>query len=106
MPKKFVDVFLIDDDADDTEVFELALNKIDSRISLFTAKNGKQAMEKLNTEPDFIPDIIFLDLNMPTMNGHDCLAEIKKLERFQNIPVFIYTTSNNPRDEYTLVKAG
>lgn len=106
MPKKYVEVLLIDDDADDKEVFEIALNKIDSRIKLITAKNGIGAMELFNGDSYFTPDFIFLDLNMPLMNGRDCLVEIKKLKRFISTPVYIYTTSTDPRDENNLMQAG
>jgi CheY-like chemotaxis protein len=73
---------------------------------LLTAKNGIAAMDMFNGDSYFTPDFIFLDLNMPLMNGSACLTEIKKLKRFLTTPVYIYTTSNDPRDEQNLMQAG
>lgn len=98
--------FLIDDDEDDREIFKLALNKIDPAIEFHAAKDGFIAIEKFNSEPGFKPDFIFLDLNMPKMNGKQCLGEIKSNPKIDDIPVFIYTTSSNPEEEKKLIAAG
>jgi CheY-like chemotaxis protein len=90
--------FLIDDDEDDREIFSIALQDADLTITLHTAINGKDALDKLNAQSDFNPDIIFLDLNMPLMGGKQFLQEIKNNPSLSRIPVIIYTTSSNPRD--------
>jgi CheY-like chemotaxis protein len=99
-------VFLIDDDEDDREVFEIALNEITPELSLCTAKNGYEALLKLKTEQNFAPDFIFLDLNMPQMNGWECLTEIRKISRFDSVPVIIYSTSFTEYDEAVLLRSG
>jgi len=53
-----------------------------------------------------LPDFIFLDLNMPKVNGRDCLASIKKNERFTNIPVIIYSTSSEKSEMNLTVEMG
>ena len=89
--------FLIDDDQDDHEILIAALHEIDSSIVCHTALNGEDGLHKLDSQT-FRPDLIFLDLNMPGMNGFDVLKEIKKSVRLKNIPVVIFSTSNNPKD--------
>jgi CheY-like chemotaxis protein len=87
-------LFLIDDDADDQHVFAEALSEVDDSISLLTASNGLDALETLRRAPSRLPDLIFLDLNMPKMNGKQFLKEIKSTAQLSNIPVVIYSTSS------------
>ena len=90
--------FLIDDDDDDQEIFTLALSNIDEAINCITANDGIDALHKLNLDDSFIPDFIFLDLNMVRMNGRECLVEIKKIQRLQGVPIIIYSTSSEQKD--------
>lgn len=89
-----MDCYLIDDDSDDRDFFEIALEELDEKICLKTANNGIEALEFLK-EANYTPDVIFMDINMPRMDGWECLAEIKKIEKLQSVPVIIYTTSEN-----------
>ena len=96
-------VFLIDDDEDDREIFGEALDSLDYKVKFEQAINGLDAFEKLSTPGFDNPDIIFLDLNMPKMNGREFLLKIKQYHEFKDIPVIIYSTSSNSRDiEYTM----
>lgn len=90
--------FLIDDDEDDREIFMMALEKATITYSCTTANNGPDALALLNTDTDFIPDFIFVDLNMPLMHGKECLQQIKSMPRFANTSVIIYTTSSYDKD--------
>ncbi|GGH61369.1 CheY-like chemotaxis protein [Filimonas zeae] len=84
--------FIVDDDEDDQEVFAAAMDKTGFRhYRCIFAGDGAEAMEKLSA--DFQPDFIFLDLNMPRLNGIQCLCEIRKQAHLQLVPVAIYTTS-------------
>ena len=98
-------VFLVDDDRDDREIFIEALAEIDDSYHCFTAENGEEAISKLSANA-FVPDYIFLDLNMPRMNGRECLVEIKTIKQLERIPVIIYTTSSLQREKEELVKLG
>lgn len=89
---------LIDDDEDDKEIFCLALQKIDRSIECVTASDGLEALSILKNE-SFIPDYIFLDLNMPVMNGKECLKEIRKQSHLNQVPVIIFTTSAAEKDK-------
>jgi CheY-like chemotaxis protein len=98
--------FMVDDDIDDQEIFSIALTEIDHKVDCVFAKDGKEAIEKLVADPTFEPDYIFLDLNMPRMNGKQCLSEIKKMERLSNIPVIIYSTSSEKKSITEVRKIG
>ncbi len=86
-------IFLIDDDCDDREIFQSVLSGVDSSIKLLTACDGVDALEKLDTESKEI-DLIFLDINMPRMDGIECLQQLKKNSKYKEIPVIIYSTTS------------
>ncbi len=90
--------FLIDDDVDDQDIFILALEEVDPTIRCHVASDGVEALQKLEEDSSFRPDYIFLDLNMPRMNGRQCLAAIKKVHSLRDIPVVIYSTSSDQKD--------
>lgn len=98
-------VLLVDDDKDDREIFIEALAQIDESLNCITAENGEEAIAKLSAT-GFIPNYIFLDLNMPRMNGRECLIEIKSIKDLESIPVIIYTTSSHPKEKDELEKLG
>jgi CheY-like chemotaxis protein len=89
--------FLIDDDEDDRELFQIALEDSDFEISYTSASNGQEALNILLGN-EALPDFIFLDLNMPQMDGRECLKELKKHPVLAGIPVIIFSTSSDPRD--------
>ncbi len=95
--------FLIDDDADDREAFEIALNEIDSKIEYITAASGEEGLKMLDTS-EIIPSYIFLDLNMPKMDGWECLREIKKRPQLKHVPVIILSTAEWLQDRLELQK--
>jgi CheY-like chemotaxis protein len=89
-------IFLADDDGDDCLLFEDALREINRRTQLTTASDGVQLMDILMKRGSALPDIIFLDLNMPCKNGFECLQEIKGSPALRFIPVIIFSTSAQP----------
>jgi CheY-like chemotaxis protein len=90
--KKNLTVFIIDDDDDDKEMFCEVIADISDCTACMSAANGQEALRLLQNV-DKLPDFIFLDLNMPRMNGKQCLSQLKKDERLAPIPVIIYSTS-------------
>ena len=86
--------FLIDDDPDELDIFSEALHEVDPACSCVWAESPGRALEILKTR---VPDIIFLDINMPRMDGFECLKEIRKVEALANVPVILY--SNGINDE-------
>jgi CheY-like chemotaxis protein len=93
-----VSFFLIDDDPDDIMLFREVVEDIDKDINFLSATNGRDGLNILNRENFSMPMVIFLDLNMPKMDGRECLKEIKNNDRLKDIPVVIYTTSSHLRD--------
>lgn len=83
---------------DDTFLFGEVLAEVDPSIQFETASNGQEALEQLVAAEKPLPDVIFMDLNMPRMDGKQCLFEIKQNERLQHIPVMMYTTSSHSTD--------
>jgi CheY-like chemotaxis protein len=90
-------VFLVDDDEDDQLFFVEAMQEINSSIHCSIAENGRKALNRLNALVE-LPDLIFMDINMPELNGFDCLKELKKCPRLQTIPVIMLSTSVSLRD--------
>lgn len=97
--------FLIDDDADDREIFAMALKKANAGYVCTMAKNGKEAIEVLHN-CDKIPGHIFIDLNMPLVSGRECVAAIKNISRLKNVPVIVYTTSSHEKDVEDIKNSG
>jgi CheY-like chemotaxis protein len=98
-------ILYVDDDLDDHEVFSEAVASINPGITCYLATDGKNALDLLN-DLDILPDYIFLDLNMPRLNGKEFLYSLRESERLKNIDVIIYSTSNNPRDVEECRKLG
>ncbi|MDB5276329.1 MAG: rcp1 3 [Ferruginibacter sp.] len=86
-------ILMVDDDEDDQMLFREALKQVDNSVRCDTAINGADALQKLQSIPS--PDMIFLDLNMPIMNGFECLQALKKEQFYRDIPVIIFTTAND-----------
>lgn len=88
---------LIDDDIDDRELFAHALKHLNLSVDFVTANDGVHAIEKINSDSGLTPYFIFIDVNMPRMNGIECLVEIKKISRVKNVPVYLYSTYADPK---------
>lgn len=91
-------VLIIDDDTEDRELFLEAMGQVDVTIKCYAAKDGREAIRLLTTEMVILPDFVFLDINMPIMNGKECLIEIKKNHRLRNIPVIMYSTTSDTNE--------
>lgn len=86
--------FLIDDDADDQEIFLRVLESVAPAVECHTASNGQEAIDKLRNR-QVKPDVIFLDLNMPLMNGKQFLQACQGMGSCKEIPVIILSTSSD-----------
>lgn len=89
-------VYLADDDADDREFFQDALSEIAVPTLLVVAEDGVELMTTLDERVPPPPYVIFLDLNMPRKNGLECLTDIRSIAKFKDIPVVIFSTTDNP----------
>lgn len=93
MNKTKITIYLADDDEDDRQFFEDAIGELDDEISLETFNNGIDLLKALFDTAIKNPTLIFLDFNMPLMDGEECLREIRSSGRLKDIPVIIYSTS-------------
>jgi CheY-like chemotaxis protein len=98
-------ILCVDDDDDDATLFESAVLTINKGINFLKCYGGREALDLL-TGSDSTPDIILLDVNMPLLNGFECLREIRKHKALMHIPVIMLSTSASPIDVSTALKLG
>jgi CheY-like chemotaxis protein len=101
-----INILLADDDIDDRYFFNKVLQSLPIQTKLETVENGENLMIYLAENSENLPDILFLDLNMPRKNGMECLSEIKKDEKLKNLPVIIYSTHQHERNSDKLYEKG
>jgi len=90
-------ILLIDDDIDDQEFFMEAVKEVNDALDCHIASSCEEGLTILN-KMSVVPDYIFLDLNMPKVDGKKCLSELKKSAKLKDIPVVIYSTSSLKKD--------
>jgi CheY-like chemotaxis protein len=95
MEKEYIHIILADDDEDDRMFFTDAFDELKINTKVQTFINGLELMNYLNEDTSVLPNVLFLDLNMPKKNGIECLLEIKENERFKDIAIAIYSTSSS-----------
>lgn len=95
MISKSLNILLADDDLDDRNFFKNALDALPQEYELKTVNDGEQLMKYLLENAENLPDILFLDINMPRKNGLECLAEIKKNDFLKDLPVVVFSTSKS-----------
>ena len=101
-----VKVLIIDDDDDDSNFLRDAIHQINPGTNCTIVQNADEAIQGLETKKFPRPDLIFLDLNMPGVNGVACLRQIKNDPGSHEIPVVIYTTSKSFDDRLETLKLG
>lgn len=90
---KYKKILLVDDDADDRQIFEELLHDLDPDTIVDSAENGLEMISLLNsTDDDDLPGMIILDQNMPKMTGKESLIFLKENPRYQTIPTIVYST--------------
>lgn len=90
-------VMIVDDDSDDSALLKEIVTEIHPETQCMIASDGLEALSILNFSPR-LPDFIFLDINMPHMNGKEYLKRIKSNERLKHIQVIIYSTTRHISD--------
>lgn len=101
-----LNILLADDDNDDRFFFAKALQALSVPTKLDTVNDGEKLMGYLDKNSERLPDVLFLDINMPRKNGSECLAEIKANKKLTDFPVIIYSTSHNDDIADILYKNG
>lgn len=87
-------ILLIDDDEDDREIFISAVTDAAPNVTWTTSYDASDALEQL-IRKELTPEVIFLDLNIPRMNGQQFLMEIKKHDSVRHIPVIVLSTTSH-----------
>lgn len=98
-------IFYADDDAEDQEKFAMVMRSLDPAVKLITARDGKEALVFLSNTPNVF-DAIFLDLNMPLMNGLECVRELRTIYRYKHTPIFLYSTTSEKAEIERGISAG
>lgn len=95
MDKDYIHIILADDDEDDRMLFTDAFGELRINTKVNTFNDGVELMDYLNAPDSILPNVLFLDLNMPKKNGIECLYEIKQDARFNDIAIAIFSTSSS-----------
>jgi CheY-like chemotaxis protein len=103
-------VLMADDDEEDCYLAKEALEATGTEATFSSVKDGLELMtnllERTRNNPEGLPDVILLDLNMPRKHGREVLLEIRSEPRLQHIPIVILTTSEEEEDMVFTRKAG
>ncbi len=99
-------ILLADDDEADRLLFKEALTELNLNTVVDTVKNGVQLMEWLRLNAVCLPQLLFLDLNMPLKSGLECLKEIRSCDKIKDVFIAIYSTSDNERDQEDTFRNG
>lgn len=89
-------ILIVDDDIDDQLILSQALLEFDANLLCHTVNNGQEALDKIHSSSLY--DYIFLDLNMPVLNGLDFLRIFKQEPKYQDVPVIMLSTSSEASD--------
>ena len=94
-------VLYADDDLDDIQLLHEVFKHHSKNVHLLTFNDGLQILTYLEnlTPEDIAPCLIILDINMPLMNGKETLVQLRKMERYKDVPTIMFTTSSQPRDK-------
>jgi CheY-like chemotaxis protein len=101
-----VTILIIDDDADDRILFCEAVRQVDDSILCLEADGSEEALAMLRNKTEVKPDFIFLDLNMPGIDGKQLMSKFKAMPSLNHVPIVIYTTSKLSSDERELKHLG
>jgi len=89
-----IECLLIDDDLDDQEIFKLCVEKLSTKVNFTGITDSVEAVSSLTSNSDYTPAYIFLDMNMPKMNGMQCLASLRQIQRLNHCKIFMYSTTS------------
>lgn len=98
MQNDYIHLILADDDEDDRLFFTDAFHELKMNTRVNTFNDGVELMNYLNKEDALMPNVLFLDLNMPKKTGIECLIEIKANTKMSGIAIVIYSTSASEED--------
>ena len=84
---------LIDDDRDDLELLEEAIKQVDDSVKCISYLFCDDALRKIINDHSLVPNYIFIDMNMPRLNGNQCLKQLRGDPKLKNVPITMLSTS-------------
>jgi CheY-like chemotaxis protein len=100
-------IVVVDDDLEDHLILVDYFRELGNDQYVKFLQNGQQAIEYLSAlSPGHLPRLIVLDLNMPILNGTQTLLYIKREQRFRDIPIIIFSTSENENEKRKCLSMG
>jgi CheY-like chemotaxis protein len=96
-------VVLADDDSDDSFLFNSVFEEMKPAPSLTVVRDGNELLELLT---NFVPDLLFLDLEMPYKNGLECLVAIRNSDVLKTLPVVVFSSTTRPANIQTAYEMG
>ncbi|MDA3838974.1 MAG: response regulator [Candidatus Delongbacteria bacterium] len=96
--ERHINILLIEDNEGDAVLAREAFRRLDKNINLTHIYDGEESLQFLDSKILALPDLIILDLNLPGMNGFEILKYIKESDSLKELPVVIFSTSNNEND--------
>lgn len=98
MSENLFKVALVDDDEDDRFNFMEAFGMLKIKTELLLFNDGQEFIDYVDVDSNIMPELIFLDLNMPRKNGIDCLKYLRKRKNGNELFIAIYSTSSAIKD--------
>lgn len=99
LPGRLFEVLVVEDNPGDVRLLEEAFHELNARLKLRVAKDGEEALAVLfGGETHWLPDLVFLDLNLPKVSGHEVLSRMKDDPAMRQIPVIVLTSSRAELD--------
>lgn len=105
IPTQISNIVLADDDEDDCLLFQDVILDLNIIANVTIARHGEELLQVLEGY-NGVPEVIFLDMNMPFRDGLECLKEIRKSQNFKNVPVIILSTSSHSQTVEDVFKEG
>ena len=102
---KDLNIYIADDDLDDLSFFKEALEDIPINTQVTHFDKGVDLMDRLFSDQT-LPEVIFLDLYMPIMDGFECLMDIRNFKKFKNIYIIAYSSIYREREVNQLKQDG
>lgn len=102
-----IDILCVEDNPDFQYFFDRALSKIEMKLNYKIVETGEEAIESLNSSASVKPPrLVFLDINLPNIQGFEVLKQMRANEFLKHLPVIIFSTSEHPNDVNTAFELG
>ncbi len=89
-----ISILVVEDSDNDYFLLERSIHNLTHLDIMHRVLNGKEALAYLSSASP-LPQLILMDINMPVMDGHTCLQEIRKVDRWKHIPIIIFSTTDD-----------